>query len=340
MHKFSLECSLKIAIVRLSAMGDIVHSAIVLQFIKRTYPDAQIDWIVEKSMAPILQDNPDINNIIRVELKKFKQTKKLSDLLSQIKLIKELPTYDYVLDMQGLLKSAIVTKLIKGTRCGFDKNSIREGIASFLYDLKVDIPYDTNTIDRNVQVVSKPLNLGCTSQDIHDKKPFLFYINEDKVIYDYLKKDKKNIIFVIGSTWPSRNYPKEKFVNLANKLKENILVIWGSEQERIDGEYIAKNSDYATLVPRTDLNTLKALIDKSDLTIGNDTGPTHIAWGLNKPSITIFGPTPTSRIYVTDINKLVKSPSIVNPFKLNKNDFSIKEIKEDEILSIAKDLLN
>ena len=331
---------MKIAIVRLSAMGDIVHSAIVLQFIKRSYPESKIDWIVEKSMAPILQDNKDIDNIIPVELKKFKQTKKLSDLFSQIKLIRELPTYDYVIDIQGLLKSAIVTRLIKGTRCGFDKDSIREGIASFLYDVKIDMPYDANTIDRNVQVVSKSLNLGCTSQDIHDKKPFLFYKDEDKIIYDYLKEDKKNIIFVIGSTWPSRNYPKEKFVNLANKLKENILVIWGSEQERLDGEYIAKHSDYATLVPRTNLNTLKALIDKSDLTIGNDTGPTHIAWGMNKPSITIFGPTPISRVYITDINKVVKSPSEINPFKLNKNDFSIKEIKEDEIFSIAKDLLN
>jgi heptosyltransferase-1 len=320
-------------------MGDIVHSAIVLQFIKKIYPEAQIDWIVEKSMSAVLKDNKDIHNIVEVELKKFKKTKKLSDLLEQIKIIKSLPEYDYIIDMQGLLKSALITKFMKGEVYGFDKNSIREGIASFFYKHKINMPYDSNTIDRNVQVVSKSLGLGITSKEIYEKKPFLFYKNENKIIYDYLKKDKKNIVFVIGSTWPSRNYPKEKFVELANELKENILVIWGSEQEKIDGEYIEQNSSFATLVTRTDLNSLKALIGQSDLLIGNDTGPTHMAWAMNVPSITIFGPTPTSRVYITDINKVVKSPSEVNPYKLNKEDYSIKEIEVKEICEIARELL-
>lgn len=330
---------MKIAIVRLSAMGDIVHSAIVLQFIKRVYPNAQIDWIIEKSMSEVLNNNPDVSNIIEIELKKFKKTKKLSDLFNQIKIIKSLPKYDYIIDMQGLLKSALITRFMKGNVYGFDKTSIRESVASFFYKHKIHMPYDANTIDRNVQVVSKSLNLGIESKDIYEKNPFLFYKNEDAVIYDYLKEDKKNIIFVIGSTWPSRNYPKEKFVKIANALKENILIIWGNEQERLDGEYIEKNSQYATLIPRTDLNTLKALIGKSDLLIGNDTGPTHMAWAMGIPSVTIFGPTPTSRIYVTDINKLVKSHSKVDPYKLNKNDFSIKDIDSKEILEIANTLL-
>ena len=334
-----MEFFLKIAIVRLSAMGDIVHSAIVLQFIKNIYPKSEIDWIVEKSMSAILKDNNDIHKIIEVELKKFKKTKKISDLIEQIKIIKSLPKYDYIIDMQGLLKSALITKFMKGDVYGFDKDSVREGIASFFYKHKINMPYDANTIDRNVQVVSKSLNLGITSKDIYEKKPFLFYKNENKIIYDYLSKEKKNIIFVIGSTWPSRNYPKEKFVEIANELKENILIIWGNEQEKKDGEYIEQHSEFATLVPRTDLNTLKALIAQCDLLIGNDTGPTHMAWAMNIPSITIFGPTPISRVYITDINKVIKSPSVVNPYKLNKEDFSIKEIEATEICEIAKELL-
>jgi len=331
---------LKIAIVRLSAMGDIIHSAIVLQFIKEKYPTANIDWIVEKSMAAVLEDNPDIHRIIRIELKKFKKTKKITDLFSQIKIIHSLPQYDYIIDMQGLLKSALVTKFMTGIVCGFDKKSIREGLASYFYDKKIYMPYDANTIDRNVQVVSKSLDLNSSSEDIHHKKSFLFYKNENKIIYDYLSKDKKNIVFVIGSTWRSRNYPKEKFVEISNQLKQNILVIWGSEEEKADGEYIEKNSKYATLVPRTDLNTLKALIGQCNLLIGNDTGPTHMAWAMNIPSITIFGPTPTSRVYTTSINKVIESPSNVNPYKLNKQDFSIKEIKSEDIVTLSKELLN
>jgi heptosyltransferase-1 len=320
-------------------MGDIIHSAIVLQFIKAKYPDAQIDWIVEKSMSAVLKDNTDIDSIIEVELKKFKRTKKLSDLLNQINIIKKLPEYDYIIDMQGLLKSALITKFMKGTVCGFDKNSIREGIASYFYDKKLSIPYDSNTIDRNAQVVAQSLNIEISQEKILHKQPFLFYKDENQIIYEYLQNDKKNIIFVIGSTWPSRNYPKEKFVELANMLKENILIIWGSDQEKEDGEYIASNSEFATLMPRVDINSLKALIEKSDLLIGNDTGPTHMAWAMDTPSITIFGPTPVSRVYVTDINKVVKSPSKVDPYKLNKQDFSIKEISAHEIYEIALDLL-
>jgi heptosyltransferase-1 len=81
------------------------------------------------------------------------------------------------------------------------------------------------------------------------------------------------------------------------------------------------------------------LIARADLLIGNDTGPTHMAWALNRPSITIFGPTPVSRVYQTDINRVVKSTSTVNPYKLNKNDFSIREIGEQEIIQQTAPLL-
>ena len=114
--------------------------------------------------------------------------------------------------MQGLLKSAIATKFIKGESYGYDKNSIREGIASYLYKHTFFLAYDMNTIDRNVGIVSQALDLGLTSKDIYDKKPFLFYKDEDPLIQEYLSTEKKNIIFVIGSTWPSRNYPKVKFI--------------------------------------------------------------------------------------------------------------------------------
>jgi heptosyltransferase-1 len=93
-------------------------------------------------------------------------------------------------------------------------------------------------------------------------------------------------------------------------------------------------------MPKLDLNSLKALIAHADLVIGNDTGPTHIAWGLNKPSITLFGPTPISRVYQTAINKVLKSPSVVNPFKLNKHDDSIKDINEHDIIVLAQSLLS
>ncbi len=329
---------MKIAIVKLSAMGDIIHAMVALQYMKQADPSLQIDWIVEEVFATILEGNPHIDNILPVNLKAIKKNKKA--FFSQLKLVKEYAknNYDLVIDAQGLIKSAITAKFLAKNRAGFSKKSIREGIASYLYTQKVDIAYDANTIDRNAKVMSQPLDLEITQEMIRNKEPFLFY-EQDKEIEAYLSKEKKNIIFVIGSTWESRNYPKEQFVQIANALKQNVLVAWGNNEERSKAGWIAEHSKYATALPKINLNALKAVIGKSDLLIGNDTGPTHMAWGLNVPSITLFGPTPVNRVYETKINKVLSSSSKVNHYKLDKNDFSIKEIKVTDVVDIAKALL-
>jgi len=329
---------MKIAIVKLSAMGDIIHAMVALQYIKKTNPTLQIDWIVEQSFASVLEGNPHIDNILPVNLKAIKKDK--FKIIEQIKLVRAYArnNYDLVIDAQGLFKSAMTAKFLGKNRAGFSKDSIREGIASYFYGQKVDIAYDANTIDRNAKVMSEPLAVEITKQMILDKEPFLFY--DDAEVVSELSSEKKNIIFVIGSTWESRNYPKEKFLQVANILEQNVLVAWGSEEEREKAEWIEKNSEYAKALPKINLNALKAIIGKSDLLIGNDTGPTHMAWGLNVPSITLFGPTPVNRVYETAINKVLKSPSVVNHYKLNKNDFSIREIEVETVVNLAKGLLD
>ncbi|MPL90809.1 Lipopolysaccharide heptosyltransferase 1 [bioreactor metagenome] len=329
----------RIAIIKLSAMGDIIHAMVALQYIKRKYPNLQIDWFVESAFAPILENNPDINEIIKLDLKSIKKDKK--EIINQIKLIKkyEKNSYDLVIDAQGLIKSAIVSFFLGKNRVGFSKNSTREKLASFFYTKRVDIAYDKNVIERNVKVLSQALNFEITKDDILNKKPFLFYKNENEVIYEYLSKDKKNVLFVIGASWPSKMYSKEKFAKIINNLDENCLITWGNEAEKDIADFIA-NISKAKVLPKLDLNSLKAIMSKVDLVIGNDTGPTHMAWALNIPSITLFGNTPGYRnTYITNTNKIIESKSIVNPFKLDRNDFSIKEIDENEIINMVKGLL-
>ncbi len=330
---------MKIVIVKLSALGDIVHAMVALQFIKAHSPAIQIDWIVEERFAEVLKNNPDINNILTVNLKSLKTNK--AGIFQQIKNVRDyaLNNYDLIIDAQGLIKSAITARLLGKRIAGFDAGSIREKAAAWFYDVKVTCAYDANTIDRNALVLSRPLGINITTEQILNKKPFLFFNNEDPQIYDFLHKDRKNIVLVIGSTWDSRNYPADKFVKIAQALQQNCLVVWGNDQERKKAEWMSTQSENIQVMPKMDLNSLKALIAHADLLIGNDTGPTHIAWALNKPSITLFGATPVSRVYQTGINKVVKSASIVNPYKLNKQDYSIKEIDENEIIELAKALL-
>ncbi len=331
---------MRIAIVKLSAMGDIIHAMVVLQFIKKFNPDIKIDWFVEKVFAQVLEHNPHIDNIFALDLKSIKKDKK--NIINQIKVIKAYSknSYDLVIDAQGLIKSSIVSKLIGKKLAGFDKKSTREGVASFFYSKKIESAYEKNVIQRNVDVICGSLGLKVSKEELLMKEPFLYFHNEQGEIYTYIKGEKRNIVFVIGASWPSKMYSKEKFAKIISSLDENCLIIWGNQEEKKIADEIALNS-CAKVLPKLDLNSLKALIANSDLVIGNDTGPTHMAWALNVPSITIFGCTPATRnTYITDINKVIKSNSIVDALKLNKEDFSIKDIDENEIISLAKEILN
>jgi heptosyltransferase-1 len=313
---------------------------VALQFIKAHFPDIQIDWIVEKNFLPILEHNPDINAIYPVNLKALKKDKKLFwQELNNLRQISK-NNYDLVIDAQGLIKSAIVSKLIGQKIAGFNKNSAREKLAACLYSLKIECPYHENTIDRNAKILSAPLNFSISAEQIETKKVFLFFQDKNPPLNNYFSKQQKNILFVIGSTWESRNYPKEKFLEIAEQLQQNFLVVWGNDIERQKAQWLAEHSSFIQILPKLDLNDLKAVISKADLVIGNDTGPTHLAWGLNTPAIILFGCTPISRVYQTKENKVLKSSSVVNPYKLNKNDYSIAEIEVSDVLNLAAQLLD
>lgn len=137
-----------------------------------------------------------------------------------------------VIDAQGLVKSAVTSRLLSSNVAGFDKQSIREKPATWLYKKQINYPYDANTIDRNVAVIGQPLAVQITEQQIVNKQPFLFYRHELESLAAFFPRDKKNIIFVIGSTWPSRNYPKEKYLKVIESLDAHSLIIWGNAQEK------------------------------------------------------------------------------------------------------------
>jgi heptosyltransferase-1 len=328
---------MKVAIVKLSAMGDIIHAMVVLQYIKEADPTIQIDWIVEQGFAEVLKNNPHIDNILPINLKAIKKDKLA--LFQEIKRVKEYAQnrYDLVIDAQGLLKSSITAKLLGKRVAGFSKESIREGLASYLYHQKIKIAYEQNAIERNIKVIGQPLNTTITEEQILNKKPFLYFDKEHKLPLEVTEY----IVFIVGASVKNKIYPKEKFLDIAKRLNEKTIVVWGNNEEREVALYLEKSLKNVQLSPKLNLDELKQLIANAKLVIGGDTGPTHMAWGLNVPSVTIFGNTPEYRnTYITPINKVVKSKSNVNPLKLDKSDFSIQKIPTHKIICLAKDLLN
>ena len=182
------------------------------------------------------------------------------------------------------------------------------------------------------------MKFSIDQQDIYNKKPILH--PSKKYVFDDINYEKQNIAIVPGASFPSKCYPVERFAELTTKLDANFFVIWGNRTEKVMANDIKTLSPNVQVMQKLSLDALMSLISQMNLVIGSDTGPTHMAWALNVPSITLFGPTPGYRnTYITSINKIIESDSEVNPNKINKHDYSIKNIIVGDIVKIAKYLL-
>jgi heptosyltransferase I len=331
---------MKIAIVKLSALGDIVHAMVVLQFIKKYNQAIEIDWIVEDCYKELLEYNPYVNKIHSVNLKEVKKEKSCYMLFSEFRKIRKFGQYDLVIDMQGLIKSALISWLIPSKlTLGFDKSSAKESLSSIFYNKTFKISYNKNVVERNFELIKFALDLPFKNEEIQHKLPFLFH--SKKYLTSNLSDVKKNIILIPGASNSSKRFPLEKFAELINLLDAKCHIVWGSQEEKIIAEKIKDLSPKVIICEKLSLDSLILLVSNVDFVIGSDTGPTHIAWALNIPSITLFGPTPGYRnTYITSINKIIESSSIVNPYKINKNDDSIKEISVAKILDLTNNMLN
>ena len=330
---------MKIAIVKLSALGDIIHAMVVLQFIKQHYPKAQIDWVVETGFKAILENNPDIHQIHSVNLKQAKVQKSLRLLIRELRQLRKLPKYDVVIDMQGLIKSALVARLIPSKRTfGFDKASLREPFAARFYSHTCYKDYADNVIERNAFIVSSALDIEITDQDLLNKQVLLHSAFQS--FEHLLSETKANVILVPGASFVSKIYPVEQYAQLTQQLDVNFIITWGNEQEKVMAGEIQRLSSEVKITQQLTLDALKSLITQADLVIGGDTGPTHMAWASNIASITLFGATPAQRnTYATPINQTLASNNKVNTYKIDKHDLSIKEIQVDDIVKMIKELL-
>jgi len=307
---------MKEAIIKLSSLGDIIHSMALLPLLNR-----KMDFIVDSSFKEILAYNPYIENVIDVSLRAAKKDKKI--FLNEYKKLKN-HRYDAVYDLQGLLKSAVIGKILTGNLIGY-KNP-REKIASFFYNKKI-----TSTKKYAVERYFELFGLEEREYLINHPKLLFF---KDRA-FEILNSNKKNIIFIIGATWECKKYPKEKWLELAEMLQENIIVPYYTKEEEKDAFYLAK-SRYVTPV-KLNLNDLKALIDKADLLIGNDTGPSFIAWANNVKNIILYGCTYNNKIIENRYSKSIEVQQEYIDKKAPKE--LIAKIKPYDILKTAESLL-
>ena len=317
---------LKIAIVKLSALGDIVHAAIVLQFIKKHCPNAHITWLVDARFASLLKDHPLIDELVVLPLKEsFKKS---------YKIIKTLGKFDKIIDLQGLFKSAVVAKLLGKEIYGFSRESVKEKIAARLYRHKFKIDYNENIIVRNLSLVGYALNFSFDRYEILKKSPCFEICKKFKN-----ESGKKRVLIAAFASEESKIY--DKFKDVIRLLEGcEIYLCYGSESEKAKAETIISGT-FAKLLEKLSIKDMIDFIASCDLVIGNDSGLTHLAWAVNRPSITLFGNRPSHRnAYVTDKNLVVDMGKQIDARSIDKNDFCIREIYPETVANFAKRLLN
>ncbi|UOS39470.1 lipopolysaccharide heptosyltransferase I [Helicobacter pylori] len=332
---------MKIAIVRLSALGDIIVSAVFLALIKERFTNAQIEWFVDERFGAILEHSPYIDKLHPIALKSILTT---FNPLKIFKLFKSLRAYEYdiVIDMQGLIKSALITQMLKAPKkVGFDCASAREGLSAFFYSQKVSIAYNESVLKRNFTLLSHALNLPKKeiSEGLNSRSKVFSYQNSPKIDALNLNKNKPKILFVLETSKINKTYPIERFKELALALENfQICLLWHADEDKATALYGAlKNQRDVLLLPKLTLNEVKALLFKMDLIIGGDTGITHLAWALQKPSITLYGNTPMERFKLeSSINVSLTGNSNAN---YHKKDFSIQNIEPKKIKECVLNIL-
>lgn len=332
---------MKIAIVRLSALGDIIVGAVFLAAIKERFANAQIEWFVDERFGAILEHSPYIDKLHPIALKSVLTT---FNPLKIFKLFKSLRAYEYdiVIDMQGLIKSALITQMLKAPKkVGFDYASAREGLSAFFYSQKVSIAYNEPVLKRNFTLLSHALNLPKKeiSEGLSSRSKVFSYQDSPKIDALNLNKNKLKILFVLETSKINKTYPIERFKELALALENfQICLLWHASEDKATALYGAlKNQRDVLLLPKLTLNEVKALLFKMDLIIGGDTGITHLAWALQKPSITLYGNTPMERFKLeSPINVSLTGNSNAN---YHKKDFSIQNIEPKKIKECVLNIL-
>lgn len=305
---------MKVAVVRLSAIGDIVFSLIAAALIKQKFSDAEITWIVDERFAAVVEDSPFVDDIIAIKLKPLG----LSGIAEASKKLRNLGEFDIVLDLQGLFKSAVVTGFLRSSKkVGYSYKSAREGIASFFYTHKCVSDYQKNIVERYIDLLNSAFGGGFSLDDANKKPKLLGYKAQDKKTV----QNKKNILINMSASKPNKIYPADKMQEVVAAFEnENIIMLDGSAQMELD--------------------EIKAVVDSCDLVIGGDTGITHMAWAMNVPSVTIFGATPHERnAFATAKNMMIGAKDGVNASRLDYDDYSIATIEPSKIIEAARGLL-
>lgn len=306
---------MRVLLVKLTSMGDLIHALPALTDASRHIPGIRFDWVVDKNFSEIATWHPAVQTVIpsrhRYWRKHFVESMRNGEIQQFLKSVRA-ETYDLILDGQTSLKSAFVTLLGRGPRCGLDKHSAREGwLPALAYQKSYFVPRKMHAIQRLRQLFSAALNYPCpTSEPDYGIRDFPFPPLKFALPDRYL-------VFVHNASWASKLWPEfywRELIEIVNREGFHVLLPWGNQEENLRATRIAAGYPDAHVLPFCTLSEHARILLGAAGAIGSDTGLSHLAASLSVPSVTLYGSTDVALIGTIGLNQ----QQLVSPFSCTR----------------------
>lgn len=288
---------LKLLIIKTSSLGDVVHNLPIVNDILIHFPNAQIDWVVEESFADIPRLHPNVNHVFTVAMRRWRKALFKCNTWHELKQVRQQIAshpYDYIIDTQGLVKSAVISSFASGPKHGYDKHSIREPLASLFYTQTHAISYLQHAVIRNRTLAA--LSLGYPPPTNAPE----YGISANEAIPDDLTPTLQHpyITALHGTSRDSKLWPEAHWIAFGKAIALkglNLVLPWASPAEQSRAQNIATQIDNAIVLPKLDISSLASVIANAKAAVGVDTGLSHLATALSIPTIAIYTDTDPAR---------------------------------------------
>jgi heptosyltransferase I len=272
-----------ILFIKTSSLGDVIHHMPAVTDARRALPDARFSWVVEDAFVPLVRLHPAVDEVIPVAARRWRRGLLSPSAWAQVKAFRERlrsHTYDKVIDTQGLARTGIMTKLAQGERHGYDTGSIRERFAARFYDVHHKVSRDLHAVTRNRVLTALALGYEV------DGPPDYGFDREALAVVPA----KPYAIFFHATAESRKEWPEESWVALGRALQERVdlLLPWGSEEERQRAERLATQLKGARVPIRRELDDMARMIAGASFVVGVDTGLLHLAAALGVPLAGLF----------------------------------------------------
>ncbi len=285
----------RILLVKTSSLGDVVHNLPVVADILTHFPDAGIDWVVEENFADIPALHVGVQRVLPVAMRRWRRQffrpSAWCEIAAFRRALRE-QQYDAVIDTQGLLKSALLTSMARGPSHGQDRATAREPLAARCYAYTYNVTRGRHAVVRNRELAALALGYGSptTPPDYGIQAPVSPTLTPTRQGGGDLFS-RPYVVCLHGTSRASKEWPESHWRELSERLANSgyaAIFPWGNETEKARAERLGAGDGSSIVLPRLGLRDLAAILGRAQAVLGVDSGLTHLACALDRPTVAIY----------------------------------------------------